>query len=84
MLRNIYHVIIASTNFFNLKYWLLRDTCNKQNVGGSDYPRRPEAEVSEKALFTTVDKGERRLALETMQAAVEQVSRAHQLHLVYR
>ena len=58
--------------------------CNKQNVGGSDYPRKPVTEVSEKALFTTVDNKQRGLALETMQAAVEQVSRAHQLHLVYR
>ena len=47
-LRNINTLIIVGTNSFNLKYWLLRDTCNKQNVGGSDYPRRPEAEVSEK------------------------------------
>ena len=70
--------------FLNLKYWLLRDTCNKQKVGGSDYPRRPEAEVSEKALFTTADNGQRRLAIETMQAGVEQFYRAHQLHLVYR
>ena len=68
---------------FYLKHWLLRNICNKQNVGGSDYPRRPEAEVSEKALFTTVDNSQRRRKLETMRAAAEQVSRAqHQLQLV--
>ena len=53
----------------------------KKNVGGSDYPRKPVAEVSEKALFTTVDNSQRRLALEMMQAAVIRLQR--QLHLVF-